>query len=177
MPRNGGISHIRAGLGVRKPATEAGFRPTVSEDDILVSRFLERTARPAARHPANDDPARQADEISRAWVESFGAAPLGSKVEGVRRCFEGKALVRMRATVAHDSYERLVEVTCAPGEHKAHAVRSGLYKLTDVIENAHHLGIDTERLADAAQRDPGIAEFCRFYNSPWWRSKARCTGR
>ena len=47
MPRNGGISHIRAGLGVRKPATEAGFRPTVSEDDILVSRFLERTARPA----------------------------------------------------------------------------------------------------------------------------------
>jgi hypothetical protein len=54
-------------------------------------------------------------------------------------------------------------VTCAPGEHKAHAVRSGLYKLTDVIENAHHLGIDTERLADAAGRDPGIAEFCRFY--------------
>jgi hypothetical protein len=52
MSRNGGISHIRAGLGVRKLATEAGFRPTVSEDDILVSRFLERTARPAARHPA-----------------------------------------------------------------------------------------------------------------------------
>ena len=44
MPRYGGISQIRAGLGVRKLATEAGFRPTVSEDDILVSRFLERTA-------------------------------------------------------------------------------------------------------------------------------------
>jgi hypothetical protein len=44
MSRNGGISHIRAGLGVRKLATEAGFRPTVSEDDILVSHFLERTA-------------------------------------------------------------------------------------------------------------------------------------
>ena len=42
-------------------------------------------------------------------------------------------------------------------------MRSGLYKLTDVIENAQHLGIDTERLADAAARDPGIAEFCRFY--------------
>jgi hypothetical protein len=36
-------------------------------------------------------------------------------------------------------------------------------KLTDVVENAQHLGIDTERLADAAVRDPGIAEFCRFY--------------
>jgi hypothetical protein len=54
-------------------------------------------------------------------------------------------------------------VTCAPGEHKAHAVRSGLYKLTDAIENAHYLGIDTDRLADAARRDPGIAEFSRFY--------------
>ena len=31
----------RAGLGVRKLATEAGFRPAVSDDDILVSRFLE----------------------------------------------------------------------------------------------------------------------------------------
>ncbi len=111
----------------------------------------------------DNDAARQADEITRSWVGSFGATPVATKVEGVRRCFEGKALVRVRATVAHDSYERLVEVTCAPGEHKAHAVRSGLYKLTDVIENAHHLGIDTERLADAAGRDPGIAEFCRFY--------------
>jgi hypothetical protein len=112
---------------------------------------------------ADSDPARQADDISRAWVLSFGGTPVGTKVDAVRRCFEGKALVRVRATVAHDSYERLVEVTCAPGEHRAHAVRSGLYKLTDVIENAQHLGIDTERLADAAARDSGIAEFCRFY--------------
>jgi hypothetical protein len=54
-------------------------------------------------------------------------------------------------------------VRCAPGEHRAHAVRSGLYKLNDLIENAQHLGIDPERLADAAQRDPAITEFCRFY--------------
>jgi hypothetical protein len=47
----------------------------------------------------------------------------------VRRCFEGKALVRVRATVAHDSYERLAEVGCAPEEHRAHAVRSGLYQI------------------------------------------------
>jgi superfamily II DNA or RNA helicase len=112
---------------------------------------------------ADDDAARQADEIARAWIGSFNATPVATKVEGVRRCFEGTALVRVRATVAHDSYERLVEVPCAPGEHRAHAVRSGLYKLADVIENAQHLGIDTERLADAAARDPGIAEFCRFY--------------
>jgi hypothetical protein len=95
---------------------------------------------------ADGAPARQADEIARSWIGAFGATAVGTKVDGARRCFEGKALVRVRATVAHDSYERLVEVACAPGEHRAHAVRSGLYKLADVIENAQHLGIDTERL-------------------------------
>ena len=64
---------------------------------------------------ADHDPARQADEIRRGWIESFGATPVDTKVEGVRRCFEGKALVRVRATVAHDSYERLVEVACGRG--------------------------------------------------------------
>jgi superfamily II DNA or RNA helicase len=111
----------------------------------------------------DNDPKRQAEELTRRWIESFGVTPVGTAVQGVRRCFEGKALIRVRATVAHDSYERLVEITCAPGEHKAHAVRSGLYKLKDLIENAQHLGIDTERLADAAGRDTGISEFCRFY--------------
>jgi len=111
----------------------------------------------------DEDPVGQANEISRHWINSFGASPVTTKVEGVRRCFEGKALIGVRATVAHDSYERLVEVECLPGEHRAHAVRSGLYKLTDTIENAQHLGIDTKRLADAAGRDQGIGEFCRFY--------------
>src|SRR5262249_53410823 len=43
---------------------------------------------------ADDDAARQADGITRGWVGSFGATPLATRVEGVRRCFEGKALVR-----------------------------------------------------------------------------------
>lgn len=112
---------------------------------------------------ADDNAERQADGITRGWVRSFGGTPIDTKVVGAHRCFEGAALVRVRATVAHDSYERLVEVTCAPGEHKAHAVRSGLYKLRDVMDNAHELGIERERLADFAGRDPGISEFCRFY--------------
>jgi hypothetical protein len=56
---------------------------------------------------------------------------IGSGAKGVHRCFEGRALLRGGgAIVAHDGHERLVDVTCAPGEHKAHAVRSALYKLT-----------------------------------------------
>jgi hypothetical protein len=111
----------------------------------------------------DEDPARLANEITCSWVRSFEASLVETKVNGARRCFEGNALVRMRATVAHDSYERLVEVTCAAGEHTAYEVRSGLYKLRELIENAHELGIDTKRLADAASRDAGIREFCRFY--------------
>lgn len=144
-------THLRATL----------YAPGSAAFSRLVSRMIATGAHQVK--DVDEDPARQADEISRRWVASFDAVPIATKVEGVGRCFEGQALVRVRATVAHDSYERLVEVPCAPGEHRAHVVRSGLYKLTDVIENAKYLGIDTERLADAAGRDPGIAEFYRFY--------------
>jgi superfamily II DNA or RNA helicase len=137
------------------------YAPGSAAFSRLVSRMIATGAHKV--QDADDDPARKADELSRDWVDGFGATPIATKVEGVRRCFEGEALVRVRATVAHDSYERLVEVECRAAEHKAHAIRSGLYKLADVIEHAQHLGIDTDRLADAAGRDPGIAEFCRFY--------------
>jgi superfamily II DNA or RNA helicase len=137
------------------------YAPGSAAFSRLVSRLIATGVHEV--EDSDEDPAGRADEISRRWVDSFDASPIATKVEGVRRCFEGKALIRVRATVAHDSYERLVEVECRPGEHKAHAVRSGLYKLADTIENAQHLGIDIDRLADAAGRDQGIGEFCRFY--------------
>jgi superfamily II DNA or RNA helicase len=159
VEENGGREFIRFDESEDRRATL--YAPGSAAFSRMVSKMIATGVHQV--EDADYDAARQADEIARGWVGSFGGTPLGSKVEGVRRCFEGKTLVRVRATVAHDSYERLVEISCAPGEHKAHAVRSGLYKLTDVIENAFHLGIDGEHLADAAGRDPGIAEFCRFY--------------
>jgi superfamily II DNA or RNA helicase len=169
-PREAGIYFVEQDGGrewVRFDETAGGepratlYAPGSAAFSRLVSRMIATGVHQV--QDADEDPSRQADEITRGWVESFGATPVATKVEGVRRCFEGKALVRVRATVAHDSYERLVDVTCRRGEHKAHAVRSGLYKLTDVVENAHYIGVDTERLVDAAGRDPGITEFCRFY--------------
>ncbi len=168
-PQQGGLYLVEENGGlewIRFEETEAERHSTLyAPGSAAFARLVSKMIATGVHRveDADSDPARQADEIARNWIVSFGAAPVGSKVDGVRRCFEGKALVRVRATVAHDSYERLVEVACATGEHRAHAVRSGLYKLTDVIENAQHLGIDTERLADTAARDPGIAEFCRFY--------------
>jgi superfamily II DNA or RNA helicase len=161
VEENGGREWIRfdEDEGLQRATLYAPGSPAFS---TLVSRMIATGVHEV--QDVDDDPARKAEEITRAWIGTFDATVVGTKVEEVRRCFEGKALVRVRATVAHDSYERLVEVLCAPGEHKAHAVRSGLYKLKDPIEDAHYLGIDIERVADAAERDPGIEEFCRFYN-------------
>jgi len=161
LEEDGGREWIRFDENYNANGRATLYTPGSAAFSRLVSRIIA-----SGVHKVDDtdeDPVRRADEISRSWIEGFGATPIATKVEGVRRCFEGKALVRVRATVAHDSYERLVEVECQPGEHKAHAVRSGLYKLSDTIENAQHLGLDTDRLVDAAGRDPGITEFCRFY--------------
>src|SRR5206468_165033 len=74
-------------------------------------------------------PSNVSEEIARQWVHRFGGTPKAVEIEEVYRCFEGSALVRVRATVAHDSYERLVEVPCYAAEHHAPAGQSGLAPL------------------------------------------------
>ena len=101
--------------------------------------------------------------IADRWVLSFGGTPVAVEVEDVRRCFEGIAIVRVRATVAHDSYERLVEVPCPPDEHNARAGRLGLGALPNTVENPSTLGISIETLSEAAKLDEAISEFSRFY--------------
>jgi len=48
------------------------------------------------------------DGLVKGWVSGFGGALKGCKIRGVVQKFTGNALVQVRATVAHDSYERLV---------------------------------------------------------------------
>ena len=109
------------------------------------------------------NPAQECEDIARQWVLGFGGTPKGVEVEDVHRCFAGTALVRVRATVAHDSYERLVDVPCSPAEHHAPAGRSGLGPIARTIEDPITLGLDLDRLAGAARLDEAISEFCRFY--------------
>src|SRR5258708_5045864 len=77
----------------------------------LVSRVIATGIHEVADVDSN--PAKQTDGLVRRWVQKFGGVPDSIEIEGVHRCFEGIAIVRVRATVAHDSYERLVEVPCA----------------------------------------------------------------
>jgi superfamily II DNA or RNA helicase len=158
---NGGREHIRfeenAGAGARStlyaPGTAAFLR--------LVSRIIA-----TGIHEVEDldqNPAKETEEITRRWVLTFDGTPKAVEVEEVRRCFEGTALVRVRATVAHDSYERLVEVSCSPTEHHVQTDRSGLGPLPRTIENPITFGLNIESLADAAKLDAAISEFSRFY--------------
>lgn len=158
---NGGRERIRfeenAGAGVRStlyaPGTAAFLR--------LVGRVIA-----AGIYDVEDldqHPAKESEELAARWVLAFGGTPKAAEIEDVRRCFEGTALVRVRATVAHDSYERLVEVSCSPAEHHALVDRSGLGPLSHTIENPIAIGINIDRLADAAKLDEAISEFSRFY--------------
>lgn len=106
-----------------------------------------------------------AEDAARAWVEQFGGRLAGIESQGARRWFDGNALVRVRATVAHDSYERLVEVRCAPRGNTAPAFDSkALSPLPRVIETIlPALGISPAQVIEAAEQDPATAEFSRFY--------------
>ncbi len=76
---------------------------------------------------------------------------------------QGDATLRVRATVAHDSYERLLRVSCDPSEHKTASRKDGLGPIAPIIEDPHAVGVRPEVLGTAVEEDPSIAEFVRFY--------------
>lgn len=104
-----------------------------------------------------------AEKLSKNWVKEFDGKSESSKITEVRRCYEGIALVRVRANVACDSYERLVEIACSPKDHNIDAGKFGLERLNEIIETPSAAGIVTSLLDERSQLDQGIAEFCRFY--------------
>ncbi len=161
VEENGGREHIRfeenAGVGARStlyaPGTAAFLR--------LVAKIIA-----TGIHDVEDidqNPVNKSEEIARRWVLTFGGTSKAVEVEEVYRCFQGTALVRIRATVVYDGYERLIEVSCSPAEHHGQVDRSGLEPLSHTIENASTLGINLDKLVEASKLDTAISEFSRFY--------------
>jgi superfamily II DNA or RNA helicase len=111
----------------------------------------------------DSDLSKNSDEVARDWIAGFGGVLQSSETTNVLRCFDGNAVLRVRATVAHDSYERLVTILCDSTVHRSSVGRSGLYPLTPTLDNPSSLGINPEHLLETAQHDPNISEFCRFY--------------
>ncbi len=161
VEENGGREYIRF-----EDNAVAGPRSTLyAPGTTAFARLTDRVIATGV-HDVEDldpNPARDGEELTRRWVSSFGGTPTVVEIEQVHRCFEGTALLRVRATVAHDSYERLVEVPCAPADQHIRGERSALGPLPPVIEDPIALGVDRERLANAARLDAAISEFSRFY--------------
>ena len=105
----------------------------------------------------------KAEACAQEWVNSFNGRLRGARIQEVRSSFEGIALVRVRATVAHDSYERLVEIPFQPGEHWINTGSSSIRSISERIDDLRASGVDSQYLTDKANSDEGIAEFCRFY--------------
>jgi superfamily II DNA or RNA helicase len=114
-------------------------------------------------HDLDEKPAACAETSAREWVDSFGGNFRSAKIQGVERSFTGTAVVRVRATVGHDSYERLVEVAIPPGEQWLPAGVAGASPISDPLKNPEAVGLASAILIEKAVQDEGVAEFCRFY--------------
>lgn len=106
---------------------------------------------------------KQGEQCARSWVQSFDANLSSIEATQAARLFSGKALVRVRATVAHDSYERLVDVECVAEDHRRADGRALLEPLGPSIDKLESIGVDLEKISDAAALDEHISEFSRFY--------------
>ncbi|MBU6339467.1 MAG: hypothetical protein KGQ36_05825 [Rickettsiales bacterium] len=112
----------------------------------------------------DQDALPKSENISREWVLNFGANFNKLELQKVSRCFSGKSTMRVRATVAHDSYERIIEVECNPTEHfVTYPAKGGIDSVQGFIENPVHVGVVSDKLSDTASKDADILEFCRFY--------------
>jgi superfamily II DNA or RNA helicase len=137
------------------------YRPGTAAFGRLASRIAATGLHCMA--DVDDHPATKAEMIAREWVKSFDGNFCASPIQEVQRCFMGTGLVRVRTTVAHDSYERLVEVPLSPRNHSDKSGMNGIGPISDPLQDPNSVGVDSSYLVEKATSDEGIVEFCRFY--------------
>ena len=137
------------------------YHPGTPAFSRLVTRMVD-----AGLHRALDldeKPAGKAQQMAKEWVEGFGGNFRAIQISEALRSFVGVATVRVRATVGHDSYERLVDVPVSPDEHWIPAGLTGASPISDPLKNPEAVGLNSASIVEKATEDPGVAEFCRFY--------------
>ncbi|HNV85728.1 MAG TPA: SNF2-related protein, partial [Candidatus Omnitrophota bacterium] len=135
-------------------------RPGAPFFEKLVNRML-ATGLHTIKDVDDELPA-QVKELVTQWVCGFNGNLKTLKIQDGLRYFDGTALLLVRATVAHDSYERLIEVSCK-SEGEALYTRESLQPMSNALTDPTVLGLPQELLKRKAIEEPAIAEFCRFY--------------
>jgi len=108
------------------------------------------------------DARRATEELAASWVQKFGGTGAWVEFSDVKRHFSGSVTMRLRASTAHDSYERLVDVACEPGCLWKPS-GDGLGAIPDLLEDPEAVGVNMPSVVEVAHRDPNVAEFRRFY--------------
>src|SRR3984893_5492121 len=137
------------------------YRPGTPAFSRLVTRTVDTGLHRAL--DLDEKPASKAQQMAKEWVDSFGGNFHAIQIGETLRSFTGIATVRVRATVGHDSYERLVDVNVTPDEHWIAAGLTGASPISDPLKNPEAVGIDGPSVVARATQDPGVSEFCRFY--------------
>ena len=130
------------------------YRPGTPAFSRLVTRMVD-----AGLHRALDldeKPAGKAQQMAKEWVEGFGGNFHSIQISETLRSFVGVATVRVRATVGHDSYERLVDVPVSPDEHWIPAGLTGASPISDPLKNPEAVGLNSASIVEKATQDPGV---------------------
>lgn len=158
---NGGREYIRF-----EEQTAANLRSTLYSAGTPAFQRLVTRVVTSGIHDIEDldiDPLKACNDTAATWAKTFGSTAVSSEIKAITRVFNGNAIVRVRATVAHDSYERLVDVACLHEDAYTSKGRSALAPLPRSFEDPKEIGVKVEELEAAASLDENISEFCRFY--------------
>ena len=137
------------------------YAPGSSAFMRLVSRMVASGVHKVA--DISPDPESKVRSLVNGWTRGFGGKAKKIAIASAERRFAGKALARVRASVQHDAYERIIELACEPDEHNVRGTRPVLAALAPLIEDVGSVGLDKASIGAAAEQDPAIAEFRRFY--------------
>lgn len=137
------------------------YRPGTPAFSRLVTRVVDTGLHCAL--DLDEKPGSKAQQLAQEWIEEFGGNFHSTQISETLRSFSGVATVRVRATVGHDSYERLVDVHISPGDQWIPAGLTGVSPISDPLKSPEAVGIDSTSVVEKAIQDPGVSEFCRFY--------------
>ena len=138
------------------------YAPGTSVFERLVSKIISKRLHNVEDIDKNIE--KNAEKAALSWVTNFNGKLKKMHIEKVWRCFNGSALVKIRSTVAHDGYERLISIDCLADDHRMAMGLEGLEPVTEFIDKPSTVGMIPDQLTEKAMSDVGVSEFCRFYN-------------
>ncbi|MBE7465621.1 MAG: DEAD/DEAH box helicase [Planctomycetes bacterium] len=107
--------------------------------------------------------------VVNAWLGTIEkSGPIGHKVLGRSGLFRGRALLRVQASIAHDSYEKLLEVALgsptagdleSPDPNESFPIKEGEVSVDEMGLSLNNGGLE------AILKDRDISQFCRFYEA------------